>query len=202
MLPAQQQREPHHTSEPDKNHVEPHGEHPVARELSLPDPPTWASNASPSALTPAQSLPLSQAWINHAWLRLRRMDYWNSAHISGNMPAKAYRWLAPSSNTGANLMKHDVAVGTSNFSVRYYNRDVMRRDVGYYPDTPLSTNHAIMKGHALRPPPSTEPAASLPKISYFGDQPTGKYGTPAAMGLTQIADNEQRSGVGIPVSQF
>lgn len=148
------------------------------------------------------SLPLSQAWINHAWLRLRRMDYWNSAHISGNMPAKAYRWLAPSSNTGANLMKHDVAVGTSNFSVRYYNRDVMRRDVGYYPDTPLSTNHAIMKGHALRPPPSTEPAASLPKISYFGDQPTGKYGTPAAMGLTQIADNEQRSGVGIPVSQF
>ena len=61
------------------------------------------------------------AWLDHAWLRLRRMDYWNSAHLSGNLPSKVYRRMAPSSNTGANLMKH-VAVGTSNFSVRYYNR--------------------------------------------------------------------------------
>ena len=144
---------------------------------------------------------MSQAWINYAWLRLRRMDYWNSAHLLGNTPAKAYRWLAPSSNKGANLMKHDAAVGTSNFSVRYYNRDMVRRDVGYYPDTPLSTNHAIMKGHALRPPPSTEPPASLPQ-HVGGNKTPGKFGTPAAVGITRIVDNEQRSGTGIPSSQF
>lgn len=138
------------------------------------------------------------AWLDHAWLRLRRMDYWNSAHLSGNLPSKVYRRMAPSSNTGANLMKHDVAVGTSNFSVRYYNRDVVRRDTGYYPDTPLSTNHAIMKGHALRPAPSTEPAASLPIIPY---KVGGKMG-PAVMGLTKPAPYDQRAGQGIPTSQF
>ena len=73
---------------------------------------------------PLSSTPFpSQAWLEYAWLRLRRMDYWNSAHIPTNAPAKVYRWVAPGAQVGAKLNKYDEKVGTSPFSVRYYNRD-------------------------------------------------------------------------------
>ena len=31
------------------------------------------------------------------------------------------------------------------YSIRYYNKDLKRRDTGYYPDTPLTLNHTIQK---------------------------------------------------------
>ncbi len=58
----------------------------------------------------------------------------------------------------------------------------MRRDTGYYPDTPLSLNHAIMKDKPLRPP--AEAPASLPKIGAFG---AAEFGTPGAMGIKRKA---------------
>ena len=42
----------------------------------------------------------------------------------------------------------------------------MRRDTHYYPDTPLSLNHALMKGKPLRSEGLTP--ANLPQINYFG----------------------------------
>ena len=70
----------------------------------------------------------------------------------------------------------------------------IRRDTGYYPDTPLSVNHPIMKGKPLRPP--DEAPSSHPKIGYFGFK---TYGTPAAMGVKEIVlDDPQRQGEGIP----
>ena len=56
-------------------------------------------------------------------MRLRRHDYWNSAHVMSNYPAKNYRWISPGGQNGAHLQKLDEAVGTSPFSVRYYQRD-------------------------------------------------------------------------------
>ena len=65
------------------------------------------------------------AWGEYLWARMRRLDYWNAAHIPTNMPAKEYRWLAPGLRNGrpeAVLMKHDEKLGTNNFSVRYFPR--------------------------------------------------------------------------------
>ena len=36
------------------------------------------------------------------------------------------------------------------YSIRYYNKDLKRRDTGYYPDTPLTLNHTIMQGQPVR----------------------------------------------------
>lgn len=58
---------------------------------------------------------------------MRRMDYWNANPTqifdSALYPAKQYRWVAPGAQTGANLKRHDDAVGTNPFSVRYFHRD-------------------------------------------------------------------------------
>merc|ERR1712046_461445 len=93
------------------------------------------------------------AWAEYAWTSLRRMDYWNPKHIPTNMPAKLYRWNAPGLRNGrpeANMKRLDDKVGTSYYSVRYFHRDQIKRDTGYYPDTPLSLNHALMKDQPLR----------------------------------------------------
>lgn len=121
-------------------------------------------------------MPASSSWAEHVWLRLRRMDYWDAAGVIGNAAAKTYRARAPGT-----LSKHAVvqrAEPEKIFSVRYYKRDFKRRDVGYYPDTPLSTGHNTMKGHALRPPDA--PPATLPVQRAFGWQAIS--GTTAAMG--------------------
>ena len=65
--------------------------------------------------------------------------------------------------------------------VRYYHRNQIQRDTGYYPDTPLSPNHAIMKGNPLRPP-AEEPEA-LPKINYFSKK---EFGTLNAVGFKKM----------------
>ena len=54
----------------------------------------------------------------------------------------------------------------------------MRRDTGFYPDTPLSLNHPIMKDRPRRA--SDAPAANHPKVGAFGST---KFGTPASLGI-------------------
>ena len=134
-------------------------------------------------------LSLAQAWVDYAWTRLRRMDYWNPKYaVDGlltNAPAKMYRWNAPGLRVGrpeANLSKLDEKLGTSNFSVRYFHREQIKRDTTYYPDTPLSVNHAIMKGKPLRSEGPQQPA-NMPQINYFG---AASFGTPGAMGIKKI----------------
>ena len=63
----------------------------------------------------------TQAWAEYVWTRLRRMDYWNAAHIPTNTAARLYRWNAPGLRAGgrpeATLSKLDAKLETSNFSV-------------------------------------------------------------------------------------
>ena len=75
-------------------------------------------------------------------------------------------------------------------------RAEIKRDTGYYPNTPLSVNHAIMKGKPLRPDEDVR-APNMPQINYFSAK---KYGTPAAMGITGKAPCEAAAeGKGIPM---
>ena len=60
----------------------------------------------------------------------------------------------------------------------------MKRDTGYYPDTPLSLNHSLMKDKALRPSP--EQPAALPQINYFGAK---TFGTHASAGVKEVLIN-------------
>ena len=53
----------------------------------------------------------------------------------------------------------------------------MRRDTGYYPDTPLSVNHPIMKDKPKRAPAIPR---GLPEIGAFGGK---SFGTPEAAGM-------------------
>ena len=191
------------------------------------------------------------AWAEYAWTRLRRMDYWNPAHIPTNAPAKLYRWNAPGLRNGrpeAHLKKLDDKVGTNNFSVRYFHRDrtqispacppcrpraaqrrnsprgargevafhsgssslffptsspsslataapvlsasgvhvmlraEIKRDTGYYPDTPLSLNHALMKDKPLRSEGLTPDNMSYGNM--FGNEK--KFGTLKTMGIKKI----------------
>ena len=57
------------------------------------------------------------------------------------------------------------------YSIRYYNKDLKRRDTGYYPDTPLSLNHALMKGKPQRP--SDAPMRQQPSYNAFEKKVTG-----------------------------
>lgn len=105
------------------------------------------------------------------------MDYWNPAHIPTNCSNTLFRYRAPGAmSAGVNVKKLDDAVGTTPFTVRYFQRDQMRRDTGYYPDTPLSLTHALFqKPHMsglrpsaaapekiVSPPPSPSPPARAP----------------------------------------
>ena len=145
--------------------------------------------------------PRLQAWAEYAWLRLRRMDYWNPAHIPTNASNKLFRHHAPGAFVGAKVMRHDEAKGTSDFSVRYFHRDQMRRDTGYYPDTPLSLSHSLMKAphsQGLRPP--AEPPSKLPNPPTFAlGGATTAYGTPATMGIKGKNSRDAWGGVpGVP----
>merc|ERR1712217_217042 len=71
------------------------------------------------------------------------------------------------------------------YSIRYFHRDYKRRDVGYYPDTPLSLNHNLMKGKPLRP--DNAPPQQVPVVGAFGSK---EYATPAAMGFRNGVDGE------------
>jgi hypothetical protein len=86
-------------------------------------------------------------WAEYVWTRMRRMDYWNKDHVITNLPAKLYRRVSPGSQPPAEIpRKMDDAV----YNIRYFQRDAKRRDTGYYPDTPLSLNHNLMKGRPIR----------------------------------------------------
>ena len=122
-----------------------------------------------------------QGWVEYTWLRLRWMDWWNPNHIYGNVPARTFRGKSPGAQVCGLVKKHDDAVGTNNFSVRYFHRDQMRRDTAYYPDTPLSLNHSIMKPpHSQGLRPSLEPPAKLPNPPSFGFK---KFGYGAHSGI-------------------
>ena len=126
------------------------------------------------------------------------MDWWNPNHIPTNASARVFRAVAPGAQKGAYLKKHDDAVGTSNFSVRYFQRDQMRRDTGYYPDTPLSLNHALMKApHSQGLRPSAETPAKLPQPPAFGSK---TFATPQAMGIKgKVASEASNTDLGIPM---
>eukprot|EP00967_Tisochrysis_lutea_P158496 scaffold324207_cov52-Tisochrysis_lutea.AAC.1 len=86
-------------------------------------------------------------WAEYVWSRMRRLDYWNKDHHIYNMPAKIYRRVSPGSQPLASVQrKAEEAV----YSIRYFQRDAKRRDTSYYPDTPLSLNHNLMKGRQIR----------------------------------------------------
>jgi hypothetical protein len=86
-------------------------------------------------------------WAEHVWTRMRRLDYWNPEHVINNLPAKGYRRVSPGSQPLAHVPhKAQDAV----YSIRYFPRDAKRRDTDYYPDTPLSLNHNLMKGKPIR----------------------------------------------------
>lgn len=87
------------------------------------------------------------AWVEHFWTRMRRLDYWNPDHVITNLPAKLYRRVSPGSQPAATIpRKADDAV----YSIRYFQRDYKKRDTGYYPDTPLTLTHNLMKGKPVR----------------------------------------------------
>ena len=52
-----------------------------------------------------------------------------------------------------------------------FHRDTRRKDVNYYPDTPLSLNHALMKGKPQRP--SDAPMRQQPSYNAFEKKVTG-----------------------------
>jgi len=58
-----------------------------------------------------------------------------------------------------------------------------RRDVGYYPDTPLSLNHALMKDKPIRP--DNGHIKTLPLVPAFslGADTKVEYNTPLSYGL-------------------
>jgi len=131
-----------------------------------------------------------QAWAEYLWTRLRRMDYWNAKYAADgfltNAPAKMYRWNAPGLRVGrpeAIMSKLDDKTGTSVFSVRYFHRDQVKRDTGYYPDTPLSLNHSLMKGQPLRA--AAGPPDSAPLAGAFGSK---SFGTMNAMGMKKMSE--------------
>ena len=101
-----------------------------------------------------------RAWLEHIWTRMRRLDYWNPAHIPTNAPARMYRFNGPGSQPLPTIPRK----GDENiYSIRYFHRDYKRRDVGYYEDTPLSLNHNLMKGKPTRP--DDDPSGTLPQVN-------------------------------------
>eukprot|EP00310_Coccolithus_braarudii_P022893 CAMPEP_0183350234 /NCGR_PEP_ID=MMETSP0164_2-20130417/18328_1 /TAXON_ID=221442 /ORGANISM="Coccolithus pelagicus ssp braarudi, Strain PLY182g" /LENGTH=130 /DNA_ID=CAMNT_0025522121 /DNA_START=49 /DNA_END=441 /DNA_ORIENTATION=+ len=115
------------------------------------------------------------AWGEYFWARLRRLDYWNKAYTITNLPGTMYRPHSPGSGPAANIMRK----GEENiYSIRYFQRDYKRRDTEYYPDTPLSLNHALMKGKQIRP--DSEPCSHLPVVGAFGGK---KYATMDTLGV-------------------
>jgi len=168
--------------------------------------PAWQSGDAAPHEPGGLSSMVVQAWLEYGWLRLRRFDYWNPAHIPTNCSNKLFRANAPGAmSAGVNMKKHDDAVGTSNFTVRYFHRDQIRRDTGYYSDTPLSLNHALMKAphsQGLRPSSITPTKLVQPPAFPFAAGEGPNYTTTVGMGLSKkIANPLQRSpDLGIPMA--
>jgi len=111
---------------------------------------------SPSVVRAGAAMAYLGQWAEHVWTRMRRLDYWNKEHVINNLPAKVYRRVSPGSQPPAEIpRKTEDAV----YSIRYFQRDAKRRDTGYYPDTPLSLNHNLMKGRAIRCDLASPPGA-------------------------------------------
>ena len=121
------------------------------------------------------------------------MDYWNPAHIPTNCSNTLFRYRAPGAmSAGVNVKKLDDAVGTTPFTVRYFQRDQMRRDTGYYPDTPLSLTHALFqKPHmsGLRPSAAAPEQIVTPPAFPFAAGEGAGYASPKAMGLSKKVPN-------------
>ena len=109
-----------------------------------------------------------RAWGEYLWARLRRQDYWNPAHIITNPPKYLYRPHGPAAGMGAPVPTVMRKEAENIYNARYFHRDVRRRDVGFYPDTPLSLNHQLMKGKPLRP--DSAPGGHLPRVGVFGNK--------------------------------
>lgn len=139
-------------------------------------------------------------WVEHFWTRMRRLDYWNDG-IASHYPHKYYRATSPGSqppaevpisepenvysircNTPRSLEPFCLAAATSpapptdlpgcapKLSADFH-RDTRRKDVNYYPDTPLSLNHALMKGKPQRP--SDAPMKQQPSYNAFEKKVSG-----------------------------
>lgn len=70
----------------------------------------------------------------------------------------------------------------------------IKRDTAYYPDTPLSSNHALMKGAALRPKDQITPdnmSLHVYGTSFGASDGTGqKFGTMAHMGMDKLVQEK------------
>ena len=66
--------------------------------------------------------------------------------IAANASMKQYRPRTPGGQPLPNIPK---AGDEKYYDIRYFPNDHRRRDVGYYPDTPLSLTHNIMKNTPL-----------------------------------------------------
>ena len=64
-------------------------------------------------------------WGEYVWARLRRMDYWNAAHVPTNASSRVYRTVSPGSQPVASPLRS----GEENvYSIRYFHRDYKRRE--------------------------------------------------------------------------
>jgi len=109
------------------------------------------------------------SWVEHIWTRMRRLDYWNDHGIASHYPMKYYRAISPGSQPPAEV---PVSEPYNVYNIRYFPRDRKRKDVSYYPDTPLSMNHAVMKGMPQRP--TDDPSITAAKIPAFDGTTSGQ----------------------------
>ena len=109
------------------------------------------------------------------------MDYWNPAHIPTNCSNTLFRYRAPGAmSAGVNVKKLDDAVGTTPFTVRYFQ------------DTPLSLTHALFqKPHmsGLRPSAAAPEKIVTPPAFPFAAGEGAGYASPKAMGLSKKVPN-------------
>jgi len=131
---------------------------------------------------------LLMAWGEHIWTRMRRLDYWNPEHTITNLSGKIYRKKGPGSYFAQ--VPHKQIENT--YSIRYFHRDYKRRDTDYYPDTPLTLNHNLMKGKPVRP--DNLPPSQVPVVGAFGSK---AFATPASMGFRAGIEGDFPS-LGVP----
>ncbi|KAL1525735.1 hypothetical protein AB1Y20_020579 [Prymnesium parvum] len=126
-----------------------------------------------------------KAWADYVWARLSRLDYWNPSHIPTNIPARIYRPHSPGftlSREGKPPLVQQAEPGNI-YNIRYFPRDYKRRDVGYYEDTPLSLNHALMKDKPKRPDDAPRSTIPNPPAFRLGAETKAEYGTPGSYGM-------------------
>ena len=90
-----------------------------------------------------------RAWLDHVWLKLRRMDYWSPNNPIGNTAARIYRARAPGlgGHGGvANLSKVQCVRTASSVQLSRTLRPAL-------PCPPLSTSRASTRLDSLASPP-------------------------------------------------